>query len=430
MSATGIAVPESVREHARHGVAALGPLLVATDGTPASQAALRAAAQMTKHTDAALVVLTVLETVPLIAADYGIMIPPADAEQARRDALHQRVRQQVEAVPGMPPGVAIEVREGDPAGVIARTARELGAQLVITGLGHHELLDRIFGGETALHALRLSRVPVLAVAPDFEYLPKRVIIATDFSVASVRAGRAALELFDTIQMVYLVHVAPRLELQPEAFAAWMSLYGEGVGPAFERVKAELAVRPGITVETLTRQGKPSRELLDLARSANVDLIVTGSRGAGLIDRLLVGSTATGLIRGAQCSVLGVPTAVGGERAITFPKGDREELPIERWAQELEAFTRRNAGRRAALEVDDPELGAQAQEHDYPFLGAVFDHNDRRVEIMLGDFVGVQRHLTRGIANVRAIDILRDEHGRDWILRIAHGNGQTILTLAK
>lgn len=430
MSATGIDVPESVREHAQHQIAALGPLLVATDGTAASKAAIRAAAQLAKHTETSLVVLTVLETVPLIAADYGIMIPPGDTEQARRDALYQRVKLQVEEIAGMPANVSIELREGDPAAVIARTARELSAQLVIVGLGHHELLDRLFGGETALHALRLSRVPVFAVAPNFEHLPKRAIIATDFSVASVRAGRAALEIFDTIQMVYLVHVAPRLELQPEAFAAWMSLYGEGVGPAFERVKAELAVRPGITVETLTRQGKPSRELLDFARSANIDLVVTGSRGAGLIDRLLVGSTATGLVRGAQCSVLAVPTAIGGERALTLPKGDREELPMERWAQELEAFTRRNAGRRAALEVDDPELGAQAQEHDYPFLGAAFDRNDRRVEIMLGDFVGVRRHLTRGISNVQAIDVLRDEHGRDWILRIAHGTGQTILTLAR
>jgi hypothetical protein len=88
------------------------------------------------------------------------------------------------------------------------------------------------------------------------------------------------------------------------------------------------------------------------------------------------------------------------------------------------------GRLAALEVDDPELGAQAQEHDYPFLGATWDHHDERVEIMLGDFQGTGRHLTRGIGGVTAIDVLRDEQGRDLILRVAHGTGQTILTLAR
>jgi hypothetical protein len=76
------------------------------------------------------------------------------------------------------------------------------------------------------------------------------------------------------------------------------------------------------------------------------------------------------------------------------------------------------------------LGAQAQEHDYPFLGVAWDHHDERVEIMLGDFDGTGRHLTRGIGGVTAIDILRDEKGRDWILRILHGAGQTILALAR
>jgi hypothetical protein len=101
---------------------------------------------------------------------------------------------------------------------------------------------------------------------------------------------------------------------------------------------------------------------------------------------------------------------------------------DEWAQELEAFTRRNAGRHASLEVDDPEMGAQSQEHDYPFLGAAWDRNDQRVEIMLGDFDGVGRHLTRGIAGVTGIDILRDENGRDQVLRIGHEPGQTILSL--
>jgi hypothetical protein len=58
----------------------------------------------------------------------------------------------------------------------------------------------------------------------------------------------------------------------------------------------------------------------------------------------------------------------------------------------------------------------------------FDHHDQRVEIMVGDFTGSARHLTRGIGNVTSIDILKDARGHDWILRIAHGAGQTILTL--
>jgi hypothetical protein len=81
-----------------------------------------------------------------------------------------------------------------------------------------------------------------------------------------------------------------------------------------------------------------------------------------------------------------------------------------------------------MEVDDPDFGMLVQEHGYPLLGVAYDHHDKRVEIMLGDLTGTQRHLTRGISNVRAVDVLRDASGRDLVLRVAHGPGQTLLTL--
>ena len=405
-----------------------GPIVAATDGTPVGQSVLNAAALVARHTGAQVVVLSVLPGLPLIAADYGMVIPPIDTDEARRKGLLERVRAQVAHVGRDAEEWKIEVRDGDPPATIARTARELHARMVVLGLGHHELLDRLFGGETAIHALRVSRTPILAVPPDFRELPRRVIVATDFSVSSVNAARLGLKLADTATMVYLVHVAPKLELQPDAFAAWMAVFGEGVTPAFDRVKADLGLPASVHVETVTLSGKSSREILEFARSTHADLIITGSRGAGLVDRILVGSTATGVLRGAQCAVLAIP--VGRSERLVASAGERVEIPKSEWAAELDAFTRRNAGRLAALEVDDPEIGAQAQEHDYPVLGTTWDHHDERVEIMLGDFEGTGRHLTRGIGGVTAIDILREERGRDSILRVAHGKGQTILSFQR
>lgn len=408
----------------------LGPIVVATDGTESSDAALRAAAMLARETHAGVVALTVLESLPLVTADYGVIVPPIDEAPARRQSLMKRVREQVERLALDADDWTIEAREGDPAATIARAAGELDARLIVIGIGHHDLLDRLFGGETALHTLRLARVPVLAVPPDFNALPKRALIATDFTVASVSAARKARLLFDTIDHAYVVHVAPLPGLQPDVFGVWMSAFAEGVGPAFERVKAEMGLPLAVTIETATITGKPSREILKFARENKVDLIVTGSRGAGLVDRILVGSTATGILRAAECAVLAVPSRSNEQRMVWPTSGDRQTLQPERWAEELEAFTRRNAGRLAALEVDDPDMGAQAQEHDYPLLGASWDHHDQRVELMLGDFEGVRRHLTRGISGVTAIDLLRDEKGRDWILRIAHDPGQTLLTLKR
>ena len=50
--------------------------------------------------------------------------------------------------------------------------------------------------------------------------------------------------------------------------------------------------------------------------------------------------------------------------------------------------------------------------------------------MLGDFQATGRHLTRGIGGVTGVDIVRDQAGRDRLLRVKHGDGQTILTLTR
>lgn len=409
---------------------ALGPVLVATDGTESSDAALRAAASYARHAGANVTVLAVMEGMPLVAADYGILIPPLDDPSARRTMLLERVRNELQRLRLESAQWSIEVLEGDPAATIARRARELDARVIVIGLGHHELFDRLFGGETALRTLRHARTPVLAVPPHFDRPPRSAVIATDFTLASVVAARAALSLFDSLNQVYLVHVSPPLELQPDAFAAWMAVFGEGVTPAFERVRAEIGATDSISVEIVTRTGKPAREILHFAREKEADLIVTGSRGAGLVDRILVGSTATGIIRGAPCAVLAVPAGRSDQRLVWPDVGTRVGLEDTRWAEELDAFTKRNVGRLASIEVDDPELGAQAQEHGYPLLGVTWDHHDERVEIMVGDFEGTGRHLTRGISGVTRIDLLSDEAGRDWILRIAHPPGQTILALKR
>lgn len=421
-----IATPQSGVDIVTTSATRLGPVLVATDGTTSSTSAIRAAAAFADSSHASVIVVTVLEPLPLVAADYGLLLPPIEEDSTRRDALIARVREQVVQIVGERPEWKIIARDGDPASTIARLARELDARMIVVGIGHHEVLDRIFGGETALHALRLANRPVLAVAPDFKELPKRVAIAVDFSDQSLMAAREALALFGGVSMVYLVHVAPRLELQPEAYAMWMANYGEGVGPAFDRFRAHLEIPPGATLETITLTGKPSRALLQFARSAHVDTIITGSRGAGLVDRILVGSTATGLIRGAHCSVLAIPTPLG----MRHQEEPAETVPEHKWVELLEGFTKRNAGRLATLEVDDPEIGAQAQQHDYPFLGAAYDRHDQRVELMLGDMDGGGHHLTRGIGNIRRVDVLTDANGRDRVLRISHGSGQTILTLVR
>lgn len=97
-----------------------------------------------------------------------------------------------------------------------------------------------------------------------------------------------------------------------------------------------------------------------------------------------------------------------------------------WIQALRGFTERNAGRLTRLEIDDPEIGAQWGEVDLPLRGVAYDPRDERVEMMLGDLGSIDIHLTHSIQGVTSLDVLRDEDGRDRVLRVVHGGAQTLL----
>jgi hypothetical protein len=102
------------------------------------------------------------------------------------------------------------------------------------------------------------------------------------------------------------------------------------------------------------------------------------------------------------------------------------IPQNEWPGRLQAFTQRNAGRNTVMNELAAELGDQELEHGYPLRGVSYDPRDRCINIMLGDLEGTEHHLTRGIADVRSVDISSTEDGRDLALRIERSDGATIL----
>jgi nucleotide-binding universal stress UspA family protein len=53
-------------------------------------------------------------------------------------------------------------------------------------------------------------------------------------------------------------------------------------------------------------GDPARMLLEYAQRVDADLMIIGKRGAGLIERIMLGSVANRVVHDADCPVLLVP----------------------------------------------------------------------------------------------------------------------------
>jgi nucleotide-binding universal stress UspA family protein len=287
---------EGVRAH--HSA----PVLVATDGRDQSDSALVAGLALAGG-PTALRVLSVLEPVPVVNPEVPLPISP-EMELARRSELRSRIEAQVErTLSDVRP--EIELRDGDPATVLAKVAREYNARLIVAGLGKHRILDRLFGDETALRLLRIAPVPVLAVDATFTGAPHRIVVAMDFSETSVRAARMALELACPGATVYLAHVGPR-DNAVSPWNGWGPSYRTDAVAALARVEDQLRIPAGVSVQRVVLGGDPATELLAFATGVNADLIATGSHGHGFIARMLIGSVATKLVRFSTCSVLTVP----------------------------------------------------------------------------------------------------------------------------
>ena len=142
--------------------------------------------------------------------------------------------------------------------------------------------------------------------------PNVIVAATDGSDQSLRAANAAAALARTNDAHLFIVTVVR---PPEG---WWGIVGapppaESLGNALadaQRVVLEKTVGAidleDVDYETVEEVGDPANQLAAFAEAKNADLLVIGQRGAGLVERIMVGSVADRLVHIARTPVLVVP----------------------------------------------------------------------------------------------------------------------------
>ena len=424
-------VPSPQTQTPRVNPAHRGPILLATDGKGKSGATVIAARLLARHLNVPLEVVSVL---PLRLA-YGDAIAGVpmyvpEVDDVRREAQTAAILEYVAKsdVDGVPP---VHVRFGGIADEVAAVAQERNASLIVVGAAPHQRGNRIIGGELAARVLRASTVPVLSVAPGFAVLPRRIVVAVDFSPASVRAAQAALLLVAPGGTVTLLHViSPFLADAPLRDAQGRDP-ADAVQSLFGRLRDELRayVPDDVTIETLIRTGDDIDGILAGAAASDADLIAVGTHGPRFVERFLVGSVASSILHAAPQTVLAAPPPPAAESLGLWLRmtGTATADAPSAWAGALDDFTRRNKGRRVAVEVDDPELGAQMLGRG-ALMGVTYDPHDQRVEIMLGDAKQARRHLVHSIARVESVAMATEPRTGNEALELRHGGGHTLVMI--
>ena len=409
---------------------ATAPLLVATDGTDQSVPAIEAAGRIAARDGLPVRVLIVVEPVANAAPAFEVAFANSVLDQNVVETARERaVDQLARFAPDC--GWQVDVTVGDPAECIAQKAEQLDAGLILVGLGRHRFIDRMLGGETALRLIRRSRIPVLAVAPGLEALPRTVVVAMNFSQASVASARLAARVVGDGGRLFLVHVIPpNSAADPDR--SWTVLHEARVIQRLARLGKQIREESDASVETRVLRGTPARRVPDFARELGADMITVGPHGHDFFARLVVGDVSGRMLRTSGCSVLAYPRrAVDAEHEATLAAAAaRRDARIlaDEWPVQLAEFDSRNVGRRARLEIDTLDMGAQTELSGYAFYGAAYDPHDQALAVMFGDASGGDSHLTHAIRGVRAIDILQDpsDPDLDLALRIGHEGGQTLV----
>ena len=297
----------------------LSNVLVSTDFSPGSRAALAQAARIATKAGASLHILHVVRHE--IADDLRRLMPDAALtvdEHLRARAMDELKEDLADA--GVGDSAAVHVGVGNPIHEIIAHVDRLGVDLLVIGASGHNGRRM---GTTAGRCVRKVDTPVLLVPPvddadqgaesgPIRVEPFRTIMAcVDFSKHTKRVIELASKVADfddgRVTGVHVYEVPwerarwgnvpeDSARLETELRAMQLRRFNDLLPP-----EAEGSAHPiGFDAVRGMDYGKA---LVDYANEQGVDLVVTGTTGRTALGYMLLGTTAEKVMRDTTCAVL-------------------------------------------------------------------------------------------------------------------------------
>lgn len=304
-------------------------IICGTDFSEESRRALQAAVSLAAARGEEVILVHAMElpTVAFIAGD-GIVMPPAvppPTLESMRGQLDQKLGDEAHrAGENVRPVLSIGAPE---LSLLDEAKRYSARMIVVASHGHRSRASRWLLGSTADRLARSSPVPLLVVrgeAAGFVSFsktsrPMKVLVAVDFEEGTSHVIEAALLLTATgMCALHFAHafdrpspVTPFVTRLPSSahpstqFAELERLVQDELARLAERTQGTNAgPAPSDRIHLL--HGRPAAEIARLAREESFDLIVVGTHSRRGLERLLLGSVATGILHRAPCPVLVAP----------------------------------------------------------------------------------------------------------------------------
>jgi nucleotide-binding universal stress UspA family protein len=291
-------------------------ILVATDLSPASQAAVRMSARLAEARGEDLTIAHFLDVPPSASWAVDAEMREALVEESREKAeseLATFVQQTFAAtdVPEMTVDVCVETVAPDPG--IADLANSEDASLIVVGATGRGALVETLLGSTAEDVVRRSARPVLVVPSDQPPEPFEHIVAPiDLTDCSRRSLRTAMSFASTdeasLEVVYgcMPPGANVSVVQPMSAPYDRQDLLTEHQRRFDNFVDEFDLE-ALEAYTRFQSGNPVEVIVETVEDVDADLVVVGSHGRRGIERLFLGNTATKILRRMPCAVMVVPS---------------------------------------------------------------------------------------------------------------------------
>jgi nucleotide-binding universal stress UspA family protein len=292
-------------------------ILCATDLSDISHQAIAHGITLAHEFEARLIVCHCIH-LPAPSIYGEAYLAPEEHLNRDMDFAHKRIAELME-------GHAVDweprVLVGHAAEEITRVAKDETVDITLAATQGRRVLKRMLLGSVTERLMRTLPCPLLVIPaadggasqgmPQADLRFKRILVGCDFSPDADLAFQHALSMAQEFQAeLHLMHVIET------------PLYTETLKPVFaHRPASTVMIRDflqskieGLVPEearhwcqpvTVLEEGQPYIQLLRYAEDHEIDLIVLGVRGHGLIDTMFVGSTTDRVLRRSNCPVLSV-----------------------------------------------------------------------------------------------------------------------------
>jgi len=291
-------------------------IICATDLSDYSNQTINYGAALSKLFGSKLYVCHVVEPVPV--AIYGEAVFDTSEQQNR--IVQYATNQLEQLIKELPVDAEPQIIVGRAADAISRIAEEKEADMVITATRSQSGLKRLMLGSVTERLMRILACPLLILRGDegdfeisrtTEYKIDKILVGCDFSSNSELALKHGLSLAQEFQSeLHLAHVIspPVYQYFPNTEAGSKEILDEELEESYKK-KLEEAVPEDAgnwcSFKAVLLTGSPHEELNKYARDQGMELIILGTRGIGLVESLLIGSTTDRVIRNSVCPVLSV-----------------------------------------------------------------------------------------------------------------------------